>query len=240
VTDEQAAGGQGARHWLTIEAACRLLGVDQSTLRRWSDAGRINVFVTPGGHRRYAEDDVRALIESAQSTRHAQHLSGSELASLSLAQYGPERLHWVQQQPWYSAFDRATLDQVREEGRQLVELAMRYISARSARESILDEATEIARNYGARNASLGVSLADSVATFLFFRGPTVETVAGFLESENLPARRVARVFRDLGEFLDHALLAMITAHERALAVDSPKPARPAPPALGVSGPEPTR
>jgi len=31
-------------HWLTIDAACQLLGVDQSTLRRWSDSGKVPVF----------------------------------------------------------------------------------------------------------------------------------------------------------------------------------------------------
>ncbi len=51
-----------SRHWLSINDACRLLGVDQSTLRRWSDAGKVPVFRTPGGHRRYAEDDLLTLL----------------------------------------------------------------------------------------------------------------------------------------------------------------------------------
>ena len=51
-----------SRHWLSINEACRLLGVDQSTLRRWSDAGKVPVFRTPGGHRRYAEDDLLTLL----------------------------------------------------------------------------------------------------------------------------------------------------------------------------------
>ncbi len=212
------AGGSEGKHWLTIEAACRLLGVDQSTLRRWSDAGRINVFVTPGGHRRYAEDDVRALIAGG-GERGGRPLSGSALVSRSLAEYGPERLQWVRQQAWYNAFDPAERDALREEGRQLVELAMRYLAARDGRAAILAEATALAGRYGARNAALGVSLADGVAAFLFFRGPTVDALAGYLEGEHLPAKRVARLFRDLGDFLDHALLALIAAHERAAMED---------------------
>ena len=215
MSDEAAAEKQGAKRWLTIEAACRLLGVDQSTLRRWSDAGRINVFVTPGGHRRYAEDDLRALIASARAGRQSRQLSGPALATLSLTHYDPERLRWVQQQAWYDAFDPATLDELREEGRQLVELAMRYIAARDGRTPILDEATTLAGRYGARNAAFGVSLADSVAAFLFFRSTTVETVARFLEGEHLPAGRVTGILRLLNEFLDRALLAMIAAHQRA-------------------------
>jgi excisionase family DNA binding protein len=217
-------GGGGAARWLTIEAACRLLGVDQSTLRRWSDAGRINVFVTPGGHRRYAESDVLALIEAARGGARA--IDGPALASLSLGRYGSEVRDRVRQHSWYGAFDEVTLAALREEGRQLVELAMRYVSARDGREAILAEATGLAEGYGRRNAGLGVSLADGVAAFLFFRGPTVATVAGFVERDALPAKRTATIFRDLGDFLDHALLAMIGAHERALrGVDGQRAAR---------------
>ena len=55
--------------WLTIEEACRILGVDQSTLRRWSDAGKVPVFRTPGGHRRYSETDIRALASGQELRR---------------------------------------------------------------------------------------------------------------------------------------------------------------------------
>src|ERR1700760_696208 len=50
----EPAGGR----WLTINEACAFLGVDQSTLRRWNDSGKVPVFRTPGGHRRYAEADL--------------------------------------------------------------------------------------------------------------------------------------------------------------------------------------
>jgi excisionase family DNA binding protein len=38
------------------------LGVAQSTVRAWSDAGRLPVFYTPGGHRRFKEDDLHAFL----------------------------------------------------------------------------------------------------------------------------------------------------------------------------------
>lgn len=60
--DHAATPRHESRHWLSINEACRLLGVDQSTLRRWSDAGKVPVFRTPGGHRRYAEDDLLTLL----------------------------------------------------------------------------------------------------------------------------------------------------------------------------------
>ncbi|MDQ6908484.1 MAG: helix-turn-helix domain-containing protein, partial [Chloroflexota bacterium] len=63
------SSGNGERRWLTIRDACVLLGVDQSTLRRWSDAGKVPVFLTPGGHRRYAEEDIVALAKGTARPR---------------------------------------------------------------------------------------------------------------------------------------------------------------------------
>ena len=39
--------------WLTLGQAAKYLGVAQSTMRKWSDLGRVSAFYTPGGHRRY-------------------------------------------------------------------------------------------------------------------------------------------------------------------------------------------
>jgi excisionase family DNA binding protein len=51
-----------ATRWITLGQACKLLGVNESTLRRWADAGHVRSFRTPGGHRRFSEDDLRVLM----------------------------------------------------------------------------------------------------------------------------------------------------------------------------------
>ena len=48
--------------WITLGQACKLLGVNESTLRRWADAGHVRSFRTPGGHRRFSEEDLRVLM----------------------------------------------------------------------------------------------------------------------------------------------------------------------------------
>lgn len=48
--------------WLTLGQAAKLLGVAQSTVRAWSDAGRLPVFYTPGGHRRFKEADLETFL----------------------------------------------------------------------------------------------------------------------------------------------------------------------------------
>ncbi|MDQ5820830.1 MAG: response regulator [Actinomycetota bacterium] len=49
--------------WLTLGQAAKFLGVAQSTIRKWSDTGRVPAFYTPGGHRRYRRMDLDAFLE---------------------------------------------------------------------------------------------------------------------------------------------------------------------------------
>jgi excisionase family DNA binding protein len=52
-----------ATDWLTLGQAAKYLGVAQSTIRKWSDLGRVPAFYTPGGHRRYRRTDLDAFLE---------------------------------------------------------------------------------------------------------------------------------------------------------------------------------
>src|ERR671919_2989778 len=51
--------------WLTLGQAAKYLGVAQSTIRKWSDDGKLPAFYTPGGHRRYRRGDLDAFLESS-------------------------------------------------------------------------------------------------------------------------------------------------------------------------------
>jgi excisionase family DNA binding protein len=57
--------GTGATDWLTLGQAARYLGVAQSTIRKWSDQGRLSAFYTPGGHRRYRLRDLDAFVSGS-------------------------------------------------------------------------------------------------------------------------------------------------------------------------------
>jgi excisionase family DNA binding protein len=49
--------------WLTLGQAAKFLGVAQSTIRKWSDQGRVPAFYTPGGHRRYRVADLERFLD---------------------------------------------------------------------------------------------------------------------------------------------------------------------------------
>ena len=60
----------GETDWLTLGQAARYLGVAQSTIRKWSDSGRVRAFKTPGRHRRYRREDLDAFLQrSAPESR---------------------------------------------------------------------------------------------------------------------------------------------------------------------------
>ncbi len=47
---------------LTPGEVAQLFRVDPKTVTRWAAAGRISSIRTPGGHRRFRETEVRALL----------------------------------------------------------------------------------------------------------------------------------------------------------------------------------
>ncbi len=203
------------RRWITIRDACALLGVDQSTLRRWSDAGKVPVFLTPGGHRRYAEDDILALARG--NAREHRRISRQALTEASLSQYADD--HYVtemRQRPWYREFDAESLAAHRERGLAMVTLAVRYVSGRADREEILAEACEIARAYGHDSAMHGFGISDAVQMYLRARTPIIQGVIKFLDSGTVSAARAAKVFTDVLAFMDRTLAAMMQQYEADL------------------------
>jgi len=57
--------------WLTLGQAAKYLGVAQSTMRKWSDLGRVSAFYTPGGHRRYRRADLDQFLDHSGPSSNA-------------------------------------------------------------------------------------------------------------------------------------------------------------------------
>lgn len=53
---------------LTPGEVATLFRVDPKTVTRWASAGRIGSIRTPGGHRRFRESEVRALLRGEEAT----------------------------------------------------------------------------------------------------------------------------------------------------------------------------
>jgi excisionase family DNA binding protein len=55
--------GVAQPEWLTLGQAATYVGVAQSTMRKWTDSGRVASFKTPGGHRRYRRSDLDQFLD---------------------------------------------------------------------------------------------------------------------------------------------------------------------------------
>ena len=86
--------------WLTLGQAAKHLGVAQSTIRKWSDSGRVPAFYTPGGHRRYRRADLDVFLsQSGGVTAPARGFNG-----------GPKTILIVDDDPRLREFVRVNLE----------------------------------------------------------------------------------------------------------------------------------
>jgi excisionase family DNA binding protein len=219
-SEQDGRAGSGGRNddgrWLSIHDACALLGVDQSTLRRWSDAGKVPVFRTPGGHRRYAEADLVALVGDGPARRERPRVSQQTLTDRSLSAYEDEYLGWCASgagsAPMAPPLRRSTA--ASGGGWSTSRSATRrWRPAAGDRASLLDEGRQIGGHYGRAGAGHGLTPAEMVEAFLYFRYPVVRAVTGMIEEQELAARRAIRVFAEISHFMDQILVATVAAHE---------------------------
>jgi excisionase family DNA binding protein len=68
----------------TSSQAARYLGVSLATIRRWTDAGHISCYRTPGGQRRFSRDQLDSFVASMHRGRNASP-TASEQRSVNVA-----------------------------------------------------------------------------------------------------------------------------------------------------------
>ncbi len=193
-----------SQEWLSMGKASRLLQVSEATLRQWGDAGHLQVYRTPGGHRRFRQEDLLALArqgtvvespttgdaersESAALRRIRRRLSQAEVAGYS----------------WYQSIEEGGRGRMRLFGRRLLSLLVRDWPPRKAsrqwRET-LAEARQLGQEYGSEMAGRGVSLRDTVEAFIFFRSLAMDSMR-------------SRAWTTALELADRALVGVVEGHQ---------------------------
>lgn len=195
---------------LSISEASQLLGVSESTLRQWTDEGKIKAFVTPGGHRRYNELELHRLL-SGQHRVHVLKDLVRQIKDASPIQIEPA-LQYMQSTPWYSRLDSEAKVRMAQRGRHLVELVIEHISDPRHPEA-LEQARRIGEQYGADLARLGLPLSDSLEAFLLHRSPVLNAVTEFMKNKELNSRAV-KAIPEINHLLDETLLSLVAAHQR--------------------------
>src|SRR5206468_3659956 len=78
---------------LSTRQVATLLGVGEATVKRWADAGEIDCFRTPGGHRKFRLRDVTAFAHR-RGYQAAGPLPGAIPAEAG--EPGPKAVDWFQ------------------------------------------------------------------------------------------------------------------------------------------------
>jgi len=201
--------------WLTLGAASALLGVSESTIRRWADAGQVRSFRTSGGHRRVLEEDLRRLLAagSGQAVSDSSHIS-------DLAMARARRRLGRRQRPAMPGADQLEADardRLRLLGRQVVELFARYIAGGGNRggERFTEDARLIGREYGRTLVGSGVRLTAAVATFNALRATLEETAAQIASEAGLATEESVEAIERVLRLADTMLEGMAEVYERS-------------------------
>ncbi len=206
----QSKGTGSADGWLSLGRACQLLGVNETTLRRWADEGRVRTFRTPGGHRRFAEADIRALLDAPDTPRDAIGAVGdAALARIRRRLQGRQ----VTSAHWHQDLDETARLRMRALGRRLIALADEHLAARRGKARLLVEARALGHEYGLELAAGGLPLSTTVEAFTFFRRSLEETVAQLAARHSLTPDRSAEAHDHIAQVADAVLIAITRAYE---------------------------
>jgi excisionase family DNA binding protein len=212
--------------WVSLSEASRLLGVSPATVRRWSDAGRLRVFTTPGGHRRFSRRALDRLLPAERSQRPS--LGSAGLTATRIARtYRRARRDVSTELPWVLALTDAQRMLFREHGQLLAAHLLQYLDAPGpeAAADHLAEAVANAADYGRVAAAQGLSLSQTVEGFLRFRAPFHHELAVAARRRGFDTPETTDLLETAERAMDQLLVATMTGHGRTAIRKARQPQR---------------
>ncbi|MGC8633629.1 MAG: MerR family transcriptional regulator [Candidatus Limnocylindrales bacterium] len=206
---------------MALGDASTLLGVSAATLRRWSDAGQVPVFTTPGGHRRYSRRALAALLPTGHRDRHLPARLGASVERIARVYRGTDQGVARRRRPatmdvgWVNHLADGDREAFRHEGRVLVEVLLQYLEAAPGDEVHLERAVAAASAHGRHMAQLGRTTVEAVEAFLRFREPFLEELRRLAASRGLGVRDATALLARVDRALDRLLIATVEGHAGA-------------------------
>jgi excisionase family DNA binding protein len=202
--------------WVTLRRACEILGVDESTLRRWADTGRLRSYRTPGGHRRFSLVNLEAMVAGESRSR-----GSDEMERIATARIRRQLQRARQQdQGWYASLTESNRSELRDLGRRLVEMVGEYLDKRTRRAGLLDEALDIGGRYGRVLQEAGLPLASAVGAYTGFRRTIDETTRQSAVRESMPLDEALAAIGQVHALGDQVLLGLAAAYEATTAPEA--------------------
>ena len=196
---------------LTIGQARKLLGVSEATLRHWTDEGKVKAFITPGGHRRYSESEVRSFIAAQQRVFTKQNLIDEmESEPRHKIQLARERMSGA---PWYNNLNDEAKARLRGLGGTVYSLTVEYLTNKKGREEIMRSARDVGRQFGEYLADVGISLTDALEAFIMHRSPLIQVASDIVKRNGVLKGQAADVVPLVTQITDEFLLALVEAYQ---------------------------
>ena len=141
--------------WVSLSEASRLLGVSPATVRRWSDAGRLRAFTTPGGHRRFSRATLLSLLPADRTRRPAITSAGLTPSRIARS-YRRASRELSTELPWVLALTDEQRGLFRDRGQVLARSLLQHLDADEPEnaEHHLKSAAVSASEYGDMAAAL--------------------------------------------------------------------------------------
>jgi excisionase family DNA binding protein len=204
--------------WIPLSEASRVLGVSPATLRRWSDAGRVRVFTTPGGHRRFSRSALQRLLP-ADRVRRPSIAAGGITASRIARTYRRAGRDVAPELPWLLNLTDKERLLFRDRGRVMTATLLLHLDAShpDAAELHLEEASAAAEDYGRAAAGFGLSLSQTVEGFVRFRAPFHHELALTARRRGFDAAETTDLLIAAERAMDRLLIATMRGHGDPLA-----------------------
>jgi excisionase family DNA binding protein len=205
----------GSRAWLGLGEASDRLGISPTTLRRWSDAGVIATFVTPGGHRRFSTDAVDALLPATRNPTTVRGL-GETPDRMTRAYRRVTRS--TRPLPWIGALDGDTRSRFRDHGRLVAAELLAMLDAGEPDEAQrhLDAACEASAGYGREAALGGVPASATIEAFLRFRRPFLDELWDAVRRREVDLAGATDLIRRASDAFDGLLVSTMRSWEAGL------------------------
>lgn len=192
-----------------------MLGVDPDTLRRWADNGKVEVFTTPGGHRRFLRTSIDAMIPRPRPARRPSLSAMGEAPDRIAAEFRKRVRTDLTDQDWRSRFDEGSLRWFRERGMRMSDLLLGSLDTtrKHGRDQFLAQAEVLGHEYGVEAKRAGLSLGEATQAFLFFRARFMAEIAQVARRRSLETQQAAALFAEADRALDRVILALIAGHQ---------------------------
>jgi excisionase family DNA binding protein len=202
--------------FLTLREASAILGVHPATLRAWADQGKVPTTRTAGGHRRFAEEDIRALLGSSPQAAHRQTVE-----TLIHSALGRTRMEISEGRlsaaGLYAHYSEAMREQHRRLGQRLLRLVLRALTAEDDEpQDVEEEVQTLGKLYAELGRRNGLSLRKAVEVFIVFRDMLLESALQMSAGQPFVATsEMMTLYRHVNNLVDRILLVMVESYAPA-------------------------